>query len=329
MDHQVLVLLQELQFSGQGVNADVDFAVLQSHNAGGSLQQGLEDDLVSNAGSVHALGVGAPVVLVLDVGAALALNPGLQLVLAGTDQPGLLVVGILVSFLALDDQGLGGQGGHQIVGVGGGLDDESQIVTGLNAGQQLQGAGLIGLVGVDVCVTSSNAVSIVKSLPNQNIFFIPDKNLGSFVAASVPEKNIILNDGYCPIHAAISACEVKEEMQKHPNALVLTHPECEADILALSDYIGSTAGIIAYAAESACEEFIICTEDGVEFKLVSDNPAKKFYFPKKRPCCTDMKRNTLENLLHVLKTEENEVIVGDDRRAAALVPLDRMLELAR
>lgn len=181
----------------------------------------------------------------------------------------------------------------------------------------------------DVCVTSSNAVSIVKSLPNQNIFFIPDKNLGSFVAASVPEKNIILNDGYCPIHAAISACEVKEEMQKHPNALVLTHPECEADILALSDYIGSTAGIIAYAAESACEEFIICTEDGVEFKLVSDNPAKKFYFPKKRPCCTDMKRNTLENLLHVLKTEENEVIVGDDRRAAALVPLDRMLELAR
>ena len=181
----------------------------------------------------------------------------------------------------------------------------------------------------DVCVTSSNAVSIVKSLPNQNIFFIPDKNLGSFVAASVPEKNIILNDGYCPIHAAISACEVKEEMQKHPNALVLTHPECEADILALSDYIGSTAGIIAYASESACEEFIICTEDGVEFKLVSDNPAKKFYFPKKRPCCTDMKRNTLENLLHVLKTEENEVIVGDDRRAAALVPLDRMLELAR
>ena len=181
----------------------------------------------------------------------------------------------------------------------------------------------------DVCVTSSNAVSIVKSLPNQNIFFIPDKNLGSFVAASVPEKNIILNDGYCPIHAAISACEVKEEMQKHPNALVLTHPECEADILALSDYIGSTAGIIACASESACEEFIICTEDGVEFKLVSDNPTKKFYFPKKRPCCTDMKRNTLENLLHVLKTEENEVIVGDDRRAAALVPLDRMLELAR
>lgn len=181
----------------------------------------------------------------------------------------------------------------------------------------------------DVCVTSANAVSIVKSLPNHNIFFIPDKNLGSFVAQQVPEKNVILNDGYCPIHAAITVKEVMNEKQMHPNALVLTHPECEAEILALSDYIGSTSGIIAYAAASECEEFIICTEDGVEFKLLDDNPAKKFYFPQTRPCCTDMKLNTLEKLLHVLKTEENEITVNDALRVSALVPLDRMLELAR
>lgn len=181
----------------------------------------------------------------------------------------------------------------------------------------------------DVCVTSANAVSIVKSLPNHNIFFIPDKNLGSFVAQQIPEKNVILNDGYCPIHAAITVKEVMNEKQMHPNALVLTHPECEAEILALSDYIGSTSGIIAYAAASECEEFIICTEDGVEFKLLDDNPAKKFYFPQTRPCCTDMKLNTLEKLLHVLKTEENEITVNDALRVSALVPLDRMLELAR
>ena len=181
----------------------------------------------------------------------------------------------------------------------------------------------------DVCVTSSNAISIVTSLPNQNIFFIPDKNLGGFVAEQVPEKNIIPNDGYCPIHAAITAKEVLAEKQKHPNALVLTHPECEAEILAISDYIGSTAGIIAYALESTCEEFIICTEYGVEWKLMGDNPAKKFYFPKNRPCCADMKLNTLEKLLHVLQTEENEVLVDDALREASLVPLDRMLELAR
>ena len=181
----------------------------------------------------------------------------------------------------------------------------------------------------DVCVTSSNAISIVRSLPNKNIFFIPDKNLGSFVAQNIPEKNIILNDGYCPIHAAISVKEVKEEKRNHPNALVLTHPECEAEILDLSDYVGSTAEIIAYAAKSTCLEFIICTEDGVKFKLMNDNPAKKFYFPKKCPRCADMKLNTLEKLLHVLQTEENEITVGDELRASALASLDRMLELAR
>ncbi len=181
----------------------------------------------------------------------------------------------------------------------------------------------------DVCVTSSNAVSIVKSLPNKNIFFIPDKNLGAFVAKQVPEKNIILNDGYCPIHAAISAEEVKAEKVNHPNALVLTHPECESEILAVSDYIGSTAEIIAYAKESSCGEFIICTEDGVEFKLRDDNAGKNFYFPKTRPCCADMKLNTLEKLIHVLETEENEVSVGSELSKAAIAPLDRMLALAR
>ena len=130
-------------------------------------------------------------------------------------------------------------------------------------------------------------------------------------------------------NAEISACEVKREKDAHPKALVLAHPECEAEILALADYIGSTSGIIDYAAESACEEFIICTEDGVEFKLMGDSPSKKFYFPKNRPCCAGMKLNTLEKLLHVLKTEENEITVDDELRESSLVPLDRMLELAR
>ncbi len=181
----------------------------------------------------------------------------------------------------------------------------------------------------DVCVTSSNAIEIVRALPNKNIFFIPDKNLGRYVAEQVPEKNIIINDGFCPIHAGVSAKEVNDEKQNHPNALVLAHPECEAEILAFSDYIGSTAEIIAYTLESTCEEFIICTEDGVKFKLMSDNPTRKFYFPKTRPCCADMKLNTLEKLLRVLQTEENEIIIDEKLRVSALVPLDRMLELAR
>ena len=181
----------------------------------------------------------------------------------------------------------------------------------------------------DVCVTSSNAVSIVKSLPNKNIFFIPDKNLGRFVAEQIPEKNIILNDGCCPIHATIRAEELKEEKTKHPEALVLSHPECDSSVLALSDYIGSTAEILSYAKSSTAKEFIICTEEGVAYKLQGDNPSKHFYFPRTSPCCPDMKLNTLKNLLYVLQTEENEVHMSSDVSQAALAPLDRMLELAR
>ena len=181
----------------------------------------------------------------------------------------------------------------------------------------------------DVCVTSSNAVKIVNALPNQNIFFIPDKNLGSYVKKSVPEKNIILNDGCCPIHAEITAAQLEEEKRKHPGALVLTHPECEKEVLALSDFIGSTADIIKYAKNSDSSEFIICTEDGVLYKLMADNPEKQFYFPNPRPCCKDMKLNTLEKIIECMEDEKNLVEVSEEIRKRALVPLDKMLELAK
>ena len=181
----------------------------------------------------------------------------------------------------------------------------------------------------DVCVTSSNAVKIVKALPNKNIFFVPDQNLGNFVAEQVPEKNIILNDGCCPIHAKITAAQVRAELEKHPDAEVLTHPECDASVVELSDYIGSTAGIIAYAKNSDAREFIICTEYGVDYKLITDNPDKRFYYPDPHPCCVDMKLNTLENVLSVLQKEDKEVVIDDCVRKGALAPLERMLELAR
>ncbi len=179
----------------------------------------------------------------------------------------------------------------------------------------------------DVCVTSSNAVKIVKSLPNKNIFFIPDRNLGKFVAEQVREKNIILNDGCCPIHAKITANQLMDVKEKHPKAKVLSHPECEAEVLTLSDYIGSTADIIAFAKTDTANEYIICTEDGVDYKLITDNPHKRFYYPEPRPCCKDMKLNTLEAVLSVLEKEDKEVTISEDIRQRALIPLDRMLEL--
>lgn len=181
----------------------------------------------------------------------------------------------------------------------------------------------------DVCVTSSNAVKIVKALPNQNIFFIPDRNLARFVAEQVPEKNIIINDGFCPIHAAITREQLDAVRKAHPEAMVLSHPECEPEVLAASDYIGSTADLITYAKQSAHEEFIVCTENGVEYKLLCDNPDKRFFFVKPAPCCVDMKLNTPENILSVLEHENNAVEIDEETRLKALIPLDRMLECAK
>ena len=181
----------------------------------------------------------------------------------------------------------------------------------------------------DVCVTSSNAVQIVKALPNKNIFFIPDEHLGRFVKEQVPEKNIILNDGYCPIHKGISVEELKEEKARRPLAQVLSHPEAGSEIVAESDYVGSTAEIIDYAKRSDCEEFIVCTEVGVAHKLQKDNPTKRFYFVRTKPVCTDMKKCTLEKIIEVLTTGENAVELDEEEREKALLPLERMLEIAR
>ena len=181
----------------------------------------------------------------------------------------------------------------------------------------------------DVCVTSSNAIKIVRALPNKNIFFIPDRNLGRYVASQIPEKNIIINSGYCPIHASITVEQLKRVKAEHPNAPILIHPECEPELLEISDYIGSTAEIIDYVANSPLDEFIICTEDGVDYKLITDNPRKKFYYPNPHPCCADMKLNTLENILSVMEKEDKEVFVDEEVARNAWKPLDRMLELGR
>lgn len=180
----------------------------------------------------------------------------------------------------------------------------------------------------DVCVTSANAVKIVKNLPNQNIFFIPDGNLGRFVKEQVPEKNIILNDGYCPIHAAMTVQQVEKAKKEHPNAEFCVHPECPKDLLHEADYIGSTSGIINYVTSSEKEEFIIGTELGVLYELRKKNPAKKFYTLNDCQICEDMKLVDLEKVLDVLRNGTNEVIVSDEMRIAALKPLERMLELA-
>ena len=180
----------------------------------------------------------------------------------------------------------------------------------------------------DVCVTSANAVKIVKELPQKNIFFIPDRNLAHYVASQVPEKNFVYNNGFCPTHERIEAEDVANVKAQHPDAQIVAHGECQESILLMADYVGSTSGIINYVTESDCQEFIVCTEEGVGYKLKTQNPDKTFYYPDRLPVCPNMKKNTLEKILHVLKTGENEVHVSDALRENSKKPLEKMLELA-
>ena len=156
-----------------------------------------------------------------------------------------------------------------------------------------------------------------------------DRQRIALMDVGVPEKNIILNDGCCPVHAKMTAEQVHQAKASHPDALVLSHPECEGSVLALSDFIGSTAEIISFAKSSDASEFIVCTEVGVDCKLISDNPDKHFYFPNPCPFCTDMKRNTLERVRSVLINEDQVVEISEDVRQRALLPLNKMLELAQ
>lgn len=181
----------------------------------------------------------------------------------------------------------------------------------------------------DVCVTSANAIKIVKNLPNHNVFFIPDGNLGRYVAEQVPEKNVILNNGYCPVHAAMTLQEVKDAKKAHPDAKFLVHPECTKDLLDEADYIGSTSGIIDFVSADESEEYIIGTEEGVFYELRKQNPDKKFYTLSPKQICADMKLITLEKVLDTLKNETNEITVTEEMREKALAPLERMLELAQ
>ncbi len=179
---------------------------------------------------------------------------------------------------------------------------------------------------VDVCVTSSNALDIVRKLPQKNIYFIPDQNLGSWIASQMPEKNFIFGKGYCPIHHVISPGDVEEYRAKYPGAPVLVHPECPLEVSRMADYVGSTSGIIERAAKGSEKEFIVCTESGVGHKMRALCPDKEFHFIEKK-ICDDMKKITLEKVLECLKTNEPRAHVPEDVRLKAQKSLDRMLEL--
>jgi len=179
----------------------------------------------------------------------------------------------------------------------------------------------------DIACTSSNAIDVVRSLKNKRVIFVPDKNLGRYVQANVPDKEIILWQGFCPTHIRVQEEEVLKAKEDHPGAEFVAHPECNPGVLRLADHICSTGGMFKFAKSSPAKEFIIGTEMGMLYRLKKDNPGKKFYMSTEHLICPSMKLTTLGWVAHSLEMLVYEIKVPEDIAKKARVTLKRMLEV--
>lgn len=178
----------------------------------------------------------------------------------------------------------------------------------------------------DICVTSASALDIVKNLPQKEVLFIPDCNLGGWIEKQVPEKTFHFIKGGCPVHMQITAEDVKEARRRHPDALVLVHPECKAEVTELADYAGSTTGIMNFAAQSDAKEFIIGTDTTIAEHLRFAHPEKRFYPLSKKCVCHDMRLTTLMEVYQCLNgAAGEEIVLTDEVRLNAQKSIDRML----
>lgn len=178
----------------------------------------------------------------------------------------------------------------------------------------------------DICCTSANSVKIVASLPpEQEIIFVPDKYLADYTIQQTKRDNIIPWNGYCPSHVKILPEDIKRQKRLHPRAKVMAHPECPPAVIALSDVVCSTSGMLKFAKETDAQEIIVGTEVGMIYCLQKDNPDKKFYPASEKALCPTMKISTLEKVLWCLEDMQYEIKVPADIRLKAKKAVDRML----
>jgi quinolinate synthase len=179
----------------------------------------------------------------------------------------------------------------------------------------------------DICCTSSNAIKIVTSIPQKDIIFLPDKNLGSYIASKVPEKNFILYNGCCITHNRFGLKEVEAARKHYPNAPIAVHPECPTDVVEAADFVGSTSEILEYCKKSDKKQIVIGTEMGILHTLKTDNPEKEFILLTPRLVCSNMKLTTLTSVYNALKDNKNVIEVDEEVRLKARGCLQRMLDI--
>ncbi len=180
----------------------------------------------------------------------------------------------------------------------------------------------------DVCVTSSNALSIAQKFKGEKLLYVPDQNLGHYLNQQIPELNMDLWPGHCCIHNNLNTSQVEEMQKLHPNAQLIVHPEANPAVVEKADFVGSTKALLEYAVDSEHEEFIVGTERGILFEMNRKCPNKNFYLLSEKLTCRNMKLTNLEKVHHVLKTNDNAVEVEAEMAAAAKHAIDLMLELS-
>ncbi len=177
----------------------------------------------------------------------------------------------------------------------------------------------------DICCTSANAVEVVKSLNADTVLFGPDSNLANYVAEKTGKRIIpIPQNGFCPTHLLFQPEDVKVLKMQHPNAVVMVHPECSAEMRQNADFVGSTSKMCRFAKESKAKEFIVGTEEGIMHRLRKENPEKEFYLAYEGAVCPNMKLTTLDRVYAALKEEKNVVEVPKAVTKKAKASLDRM-----
>jgi len=176
----------------------------------------------------------------------------------------------------------------------------------------------------DICCTSANAAAVVNSLPQEEVIFVPDRNLGSWVARQT-RKRLVIWDGYCPTHERIMPEQIRELQAQHPQAVVMVHPECRPAVVDLADQVLSTGGMLRFARTTQAQELIVGTELGLIHRLSRENPQKRFYPPSKLTTCPNMKRITLEKVLWSLEDMADQVVLPQQVRQRASHAIQRMI----
>ena len=196
------------------------------------------------------------------------------------------------------------------------------VVTYVNSSAKVKAAS-------DICCTSANSIRVVRSLQGDELIFVPDRNLGRWIAGFVPEKRFIFWEGFCPTHERLTLENVRELRAEHPDALFVCHPECLPEVSALADHVCSTSGMYEYCRNSKSRSFIIGTEAGILYRLRRENPGKEFILASPGLICPNMKLISLDDVLVSLQTMLPVITVPEDVRLKARSALDRMLAVPR